>query len=61
MQDTEILNTAILTGRRVAMPIKVVTVEQDGTVREVDDPVTCISTDEDVLKVRAYLRPPPLV
>uniref|UniRef100_A0A8C1SMY3 Transmembrane protein 132C n=1 Tax=Cyprinus carpio TaxID=7962 RepID=A0A8C1SMY3_CYPCA len=49
--DTEILNTAILTGRRVAIPVKVVTVEQDGTVREVDDPVTCISTDEDVLKV----------
>uniref|UniRef100_A0A671L5V4 Transmembrane protein 132C-like n=1 Tax=Sinocyclocheilus anshuiensis TaxID=1608454 RepID=A0A671L5V4_9TELE len=50
-EDTEILNTAILTGRRVAIPVKVVTVEQDGTVREVDDPVTCISTDEDVLKV----------
>uniref|UniRef100_A0A8C1SKR3 Transmembrane protein 132C n=1 Tax=Cyprinus carpio TaxID=7962 RepID=A0A8C1SKR3_CYPCA len=50
-KDTEILNTAILTGRRVAIPVKVVTVEQDGTVREVDDPVTCISTDEDVLKV----------
>ncbi|XP_051515054.1 transmembrane protein 132C-like [Myxocyprinus asiaticus] len=50
-EDTEILNTAILTGRRVSMPVKVVTVEQDGTVREVDDPVTCISTDEDVLKV----------
>ncbi|XP_051981178.1 transmembrane protein 132C isoform X2 [Xyrauchen texanus] len=49
--DTEILNTAIVTGRRVSMPVKVVTVEQDGTVREVDDPVTCISTDEDVLKV----------
>lgn len=57
-QDTEILNTAILTGRRVAMPVKVVTVEQDGTVREVDDFVTCISTDEDVLKVRAHLRSP---
>lgn len=50
-EDTEILNTAILTGRRVSMPVKVVTVEQDGTVREVDDPITCISTDEDVLKV----------
>uniref|UniRef100_A0A673HII8 Transmembrane protein 132C-like n=1 Tax=Sinocyclocheilus rhinocerous TaxID=307959 RepID=A0A673HII8_9TELE len=50
-EDTEILNTAILTGRHVAIPVKVVTVEQDGTVREVDDPVTCISTDEDVLKV----------
>ncbi|XP_076853957.1 transmembrane protein 132C [Brachyhypopomus gauderio] len=50
-EDTEILNTAILTGRRVTLPVKVVTVEQDGTVREIDDPVTCRSTDEDVLKV----------
>uniref|UniRef100_A0A4W4GHK4 Transmembrane protein 132C n=1 Tax=Electrophorus electricus TaxID=8005 RepID=A0A4W4GHK4_ELEEL len=50
-EDTEILNTAILTGQRVTLPVKVVTVEQDGTVREVDDPVTCRSTDEDVLKV----------
>ncbi|KAI4875780.1 hypothetical protein NFI96_004656 [Prochilodus magdalenae] len=48
--DTEILNTAILTGQRVSLPVKVVTVEQDGTVREIDDPVTCRSTDEDVLK-----------
>uniref|UniRef100_A0AAR2J3P6 Transmembrane protein 132C n=2 Tax=Pygocentrus nattereri TaxID=42514 RepID=A0AAR2J3P6_PYGNA len=50
-EDTEILNTAILTGQRVSLPVKVVTVEQDGTVREIDDPVTCRSTDEDVLKV----------
>uniref|UniRef100_W5LIN7 Si:dkey-215k6.1 n=1 Tax=Astyanax mexicanus TaxID=7994 RepID=W5LIN7_ASTMX len=48
----EILNTAILTGQRVSLPVKVVTVEQDGTVREIDDPVSCRSTDEDVLKVR---------
>ncbi|MCI4392942.1 hypothetical protein PGIGA_G00151700 [Pangasianodon gigas] len=52
-QDTEILNTAILTGQRVSLPVKVVTVDQDGTVREVDDPVTCRSTDEDVLKRHA--------
>uniref|UniRef100_A0A8B9KPC0 Transmembrane protein 132C n=1 Tax=Astyanax mexicanus TaxID=7994 RepID=A0A8B9KPC0_ASTMX len=50
-EDTEILNTAILTGQRVSLPVKVVTVEQDGTVREIDDPVSCRSTDEDVLKV----------
>ncbi|KAK2845307.1 hypothetical protein Q7C36_010161 [Tachysurus vachellii] len=50
-EDTEILNTAILTGQRVSLPLKVVTVDQDGTVREIDDPVTCRSTDEDVLKV----------
>ncbi len=46
------VNTAILTGRRVAVPIKLVTVETDGQVREVDDSVTCSSTDVDVVKVR---------
>ncbi|XP_059192269.1 transmembrane protein 132D [Centropristis striata] len=50
-EDTEVVNTAILTGRRVAMPIKLVTVETDGQVREVDDSVTCSSTDVDVVKV----------
>lgn len=46
------VNTAILTGRRIAVPIKVVTVETDGQVREVDDSVTCSSTNVDVVKVR---------
>ncbi|KAM4575922.1 transmembrane protein 132D [Odontesthes bonariensis] len=50
-EDTQVLNTAILTGRRVAVPIKLVTVETDGQVREVDDSVTCSSTDVDVVKV----------
>ncbi|KAM3867794.1 transmembrane protein 132D [Diretmus argenteus] len=50
-EDTEVVNTAILTGRRVAVPVKLVTVETDGRVREVDDPVTCTSTDVDVVKV----------
>ncbi|XP_047197033.1 transmembrane protein 132C [Hippoglossus stenolepis] len=50
-EDTEVVNTAILSGRRIAMPIKLVTVETDGQVREVDDSVTCSSTDVDVLKV----------
>nr|XP_040051919.1 transmembrane protein 132C [Gasterosteus aculeatus aculeatus] len=50
-EDTEVLNTAILTGRRVAVPIKLVTVETDGQVREVDDSVTCTSTDVNVVKV----------
>ncbi|KAI1901112.1 hypothetical protein AGOR_G00056850 [Albula goreensis] len=50
-EDTEILNTAILTGRRVAVRVKLVTVERDGTVREVEEPISCSSTDEDVLKV----------
>lgn len=46
------VNTAILTGRHVAVPIKVVTVETDGQVREVDESVTCSSADVDVVKVR---------
>uniref|UniRef100_A0A8D0D1G0 Transmembrane protein 132C n=1 Tax=Sander lucioperca TaxID=283035 RepID=A0A8D0D1G0_SANLU len=50
-EDTEVVNTAILTGRRVAVPIKLVTVETAGQVREVDDLVTCSSTDVDVVKV----------
>ncbi|KAJ8263727.1 hypothetical protein COCON_G00161840 [Conger conger] len=50
-QETEILNTAILTGKRVSVPVKLVTVERDGTVREVEESISCSSTDEDVVKV----------
>ncbi|XP_060927911.1 transmembrane protein 132C [Limanda limanda] len=50
-ENTEVVNTAILSGRRITMPIKLVTVETDGQVREVEDSVTCSSTDVDVLKV----------
>ncbi|KAL4660420.1 transmembrane protein 132C-like isoform X2, partial [Arapaima gigas] len=49
--DTEILNTAILTGKTVAVPVKVVTVGADGTVTDVSDAVGCRSVDEDVIKV----------
>lgn len=54
VQDTEVVNTAILTGRRVAVPVKVVTVESDGQVREVDDSITCSSSDVDVVKVSVH-------
>ncbi|XP_040928461.1 transmembrane protein 132B isoform X2 [Betta splendens] len=50
-EDTEVVNTAILTGRHVTVPVKVVTVETDGQVREVDDSITCSSTNSDVVKV----------
>ncbi|XP_049618993.1 transmembrane protein 132B isoform X2 [Syngnathus scovelli] len=50
-QDTEVLNTAILTGRRVSLPVKLVTVGTDGQVREVDDAISCSSADVHVLKV----------
>ncbi|XP_046494677.1 transmembrane protein 132C [Equus quagga] len=49
--DTAILNTAILTGKTVAMPIKVVSVEENGVVTDISEAVECKSTDEDVIKV----------
>ncbi|XP_053327748.1 transmembrane protein 132C [Spea bombifrons] len=49
--DTEILNTAILTGKTVAVPIKVVSVEENGYVSDISELVECKSTDEDVVKV----------
>uniref|UniRef100_A0A8C7WL62 Transmembrane protein 132C-like n=1 Tax=Oncorhynchus mykiss TaxID=8022 RepID=A0A8C7WL62_ONCMY len=52
--DTEILNTAVLTGRTVAVPVKVVTVGTDGTVTDVTESVECRSTDEEVVKVSVH-------
>uniref|UniRef100_A0A8C0HL23 Transmembrane protein 132C n=1 Tax=Buteo japonicus TaxID=224669 RepID=A0A8C0HL23_9AVES len=49
--DTEILNTAILTGKTVAVPIKVVSIEENSAVTDISESVECKSSDEDVLKV----------
>ncbi|XP_058850598.1 transmembrane protein 132D-like [Acipenser ruthenus] len=49
--DTEILNMALLTGKRVVVPVKVVALERDGTVTDVSDFTDCRSTDDEVLKV----------
>ncbi|XP_014454062.2 transmembrane protein 132B isoform X1 [Alligator mississippiensis] len=49
--DTEVLNTAILTGKTVSVPVKVVAVEEDGSVIDVSDSTECKSADEDVIKV----------
>ncbi|XP_058707849.1 transmembrane protein 132D isoform X1 [Poecile atricapillus] len=49
--EAEILNTAILTGKTVAVPVKVVSVEDDGTVTDLVESVECRSSDEDVIKV----------
>ncbi|XP_066459494.1 transmembrane protein 132B [Eleutherodactylus coqui] len=49
--DTELLNTAILTGRTMSIPIKVVAVQEDGSVIDVSDFTECKSADEDVIKV----------
>uniref|UniRef100_A0A8B9G3Q0 Transmembrane protein 132C n=1 Tax=Amazona collaria TaxID=241587 RepID=A0A8B9G3Q0_9PSIT len=51
VQDTEILNTAILTGKTVAVPIKVVSVEESSAVTDISESVECKSSDEDVIKV----------
>ncbi|XP_012371179.1 transmembrane protein 132B [Octodon degus] len=49
--DTEVLNTAILTGKPVSVPVKVVGVQEDGSVVHVSESVECRSADEDVVKV----------
>ncbi|KAF4798823.1 Transmembrane protein [Turdus rufiventris] len=49
--DTEILNTAILTGRTVAVPIRVVSIEENSAVTDISESVECKSSGEDVIKV----------
>ncbi|KAM8961223.1 transmembrane protein 132C [Pelodytes ibericus] len=49
--DSEILNTAILTGKTVAVPVKVISVEENGYVSDISELVECKSSDEDVVKV----------
>ncbi|GCB69766.1 hypothetical protein scyTo_0001122 [Scyliorhinus torazame] len=49
--DTEIINTAILTGRTVAIPLKIVAVEMNGIITDVSPFVECRSTNEDIIKV----------
>lgn len=44
------LNTAGLTGAAVAVPVTVVSVEEDGTVTDLLRAVECRSADEDVIK-----------
>ncbi|EDM13535.1 rCG21827, isoform CRA_a [Rattus norvegicus] len=49
--DTELLNTAILTGKTVAMPVRVVSVEENCTVRDISELAECKAMDENVIKV----------
>ncbi|XP_073484148.1 transmembrane protein 132D-like [Aquarana catesbeiana] len=49
--ESEILNTAILTGKTVAVPVKTVSVDSRSSVTDITDVVECKSSDEDVLKV----------
>ncbi|GAB5578963.1 transmembrane protein 132B [Prionailurus iriomotensis] len=48
--DTEVLNTAVLTGKAVSVPVKVVAIQEDGSVVDVSAAVECRSADEDVIK-----------
>ncbi|XP_054902562.1 transmembrane protein 132E isoform X2 [Poeciliopsis prolifica] len=49
--DTEIINTAILTGRTVAIPVKMVSIEMNGVVTDISAFVKCKSSNDDILKV----------
>ncbi|XP_072530650.1 transmembrane protein 132E isoform X3 [Salminus brasiliensis] len=49
--DTEIINTAILTGRTVAIPVKVVSIEMSGAVTDISSSVECKSSNDDIVKV----------
>ncbi|XP_009956811.1 PREDICTED: transmembrane protein 132E-like, partial [Leptosomus discolor] len=48
--DTEIINTAILTGRTVAIPVKVIAIELSGVIMDVSAMVECKSNNEDIIK-----------
>uniref|UniRef100_A0A671RAC3 Si:dkey-1d7.3 n=1 Tax=Sinocyclocheilus anshuiensis TaxID=1608454 RepID=A0A671RAC3_9TELE len=49
--DTELLNTAVLTGKKVSVPVKVLGVEADGSITDITNSSRCRSSDQDVLKV----------
>ncbi|XP_062290727.1 transmembrane protein 132D [Scomber scombrus] len=51
VMNTDILNTAVLTGKMVSVPVKTLAVEADGSVTDVTSYTSCRSTEEDVLKV----------
>ncbi|KAI4568734.1 hypothetical protein MJG53_014352 [Ovis ammon polii x Ovis aries] len=50
LQDLEVLNMVILTGKAVSVPIKMVAVQEDGLVVDLSEAVECRSADEDVIK-----------
>lgn len=51
------LNTAVLTGKAVSLPVKVVAIQEDGAVVDVSRSVECRSADEDVIKVHGLVPP----
>ncbi|XP_034048801.1 transmembrane protein 132D [Thalassophryne amazonica] len=51
VMNTDILNTAVLTGKMVSVPVTTLAVEVDGSVTDVTNYTSCTSTDQDVVKV----------
>lgn len=51
VMNADILNTAVLTGKNVSVPVKTLAVEPDGSVTDVTNYTSCTSTQDDVLKV----------
>ncbi|XP_068512477.1 transmembrane protein 132E [Anas acuta] len=54
--DTEIINTAILTGRTVAIPVKVIAIELSGIIVDVSAMVECKSNNEDIIKTLSFFK-----
>uniref|UniRef100_A0A3B3WPW0 Uncharacterized protein n=1 Tax=Poecilia mexicana TaxID=48701 RepID=A0A3B3WPW0_9TELE len=51
VMTTDILNTAVLTGKMVSVPVKTLAVEANGTVTDVTNFTNCKSAEMDVLQV----------
>jgi transmembrane protein 132 len=52
LQNWDVINTAVLTGRQVSQAMKVFIVSQAGKVADVTLQSSCHSEEESVLKVR---------
>ncbi|XP_033832292.2 transmembrane protein 132D [Periophthalmus magnuspinnatus] len=51
VMNADVLNTAVLTGKNVSVPVKTLAVEADGSVTDVTKYTSCTSMQQDVLKV----------
>ncbi|CAJ1071180.1 transmembrane protein 132C [Xyrichtys novacula] len=49
--SSDIINTAVLTGKMVSVPVKTLAVEADGSVTDVTNFTSCKSTEDSILKV----------
>lgn len=56
-QNSDIFNTAVLNGKMVSVPVKVLGVDTDGSVSDITNFTRCSSTDEDTLKVLHHCCP----